>query len=257
MRTTAIIQARMGSSRLPGKIMAEIAGEPMLSHVIRRVGQAKMIDTIVLATTTDPGDDITESFCRLHGTHCFRGSPHDVLDRYFQAARYWHADAIVRLTADCPLLDPSIIDQVVKLFMDNGVDYASNTLEFSYPDGLDTEVMSFGALSRTWREANLASEREHVTPYINKHPELFTLKSLRHDEDLSHLRWTVDESRDLDFVRSVFKHLGQASFGMKEILELIRQHPDLVDLNEGIARNEGYAKSLSNDRICLKCEVTA
>jgi spore coat polysaccharide biosynthesis protein SpsF len=257
MNIVAIIQARMGSSRLPAKIMADIAGEPMLVHVIRRARQARRIRTVVLATTTDPGDDITESFCHWQDIPCFRGSPDDLLDRYYQTARYWGADTIVRLTADCPLLDSAVIDQVIELYQETAVDYASNTLECTYPDGLDTEVMSFVALSHAWREAKLKSEREHVTPYITNHPEIFTQKGLRHREDLSHLRWTVDELSDLIFVRAVFHHLGHATFGMGEILDLIDRYPGLIDLNKGIIRNEGYAKSLSEDEIHLKCWVSA
>ena len=247
IKTVAIIQARMGSSRLPGKVMAPIAGKPMLFHVVNRAQQAKMIDLVVVATTVHGDDDAVAAFCSSENIQCIRGSLDDVLDRYYQAARYFNAEVIVRLTADCPLLDPLVIDKVVEAFHQGDFDYAANVVECTYPDGLDTEAFSRDTLERAWREAKLKSEREHVTAYILKHPELFHLGSVKHEEDYSGLRWTVDTSRDLEFVRAVYGYFGVCPFGMHEILDLLRKHPELRELNADIERNEGYLKSLKED----------
>ncbi len=248
----AIIQARMSSRRLPQKVMAEIIGKPMLYHVVKRAERAEMINKVIIATSDHCADDTIEAFCKDNAVNCFRGSLDDVLERYYQAARYFKAEVIVRLTADCPLLDPDVIDRVIETFFRGGYDYVSNMLECSYPDGLDTEVFSFEALERAWREAKLKSEREHVTPYIRNHPELFRLGNVSHMENISHMRWTVDDPRDIDFVRSVFERLGNSHFGMKEILNLLKKHPELSAKNAGIERNEGYLKSLREDCTVIK-----
>jgi spore coat polysaccharide biosynthesis protein SpsF (cytidylyltransferase family) len=171
------------------------------------------------------------------------------------AAAYFGADVIVRLTADCPLLDPEVIDKVVKVFQEEDCDYAANVIECTYPDGLDTEVFGYQALRRAWQEAQLKSEREHVTPYIRNHPEVFRLKNVKHPEDLSSLRWTVDEPGDLEFVRAIYHYLGPARFGLKEVLSLLREHPELSEVNRGIRRNEGYLKSLREDAVIKQAEA--
>jgi len=240
----------MGSSRRRGKVMAEIAGRPMLEHVVRRAQRATTLELVVVATSDHPNDDAVAQFCSNTDIPCFRGSEDDVLDRYYQAGRKYKADPIVRLTADCPLLDPVVIDQVVEVFRSGDYDYVSNALEPTYPDGLDAEVLRFRALEQAWQEARWQTEREYPTAYIFKHPELFRLRNVRHDVDLSDLRWTVDEPDDLEFVRRVYQHLGpEPSFGMQEILNLLRQHPELKQINAGIERNEGYQKSLREDQI--------
>jgi spore coat polysaccharide biosynthesis protein SpsF len=245
--TVAIIQARMSSERLPGKVMAEIGGKPMLYHVVKRAERAELINLIVVATSHHHDDDVIENFCKENAVVCFRGSRNDVLDRYYQAARYLDALVIVRLTADCPLLDPGIIDKIILNYYEGDFDYVSNIIEYTYPDGLDTEVFSFDALNRAWREARLKSEREHVTPYLRNHPEIFRLVNISHTEDLSHLRWTVDEPQDMDFIRSVFAHMGDSCFGMTDTLNLLRECPELSIKNAGIKRNEGYIVSLNDD----------
>ena len=166
MRTVAVIQARMGSTRLPNKVLAELGGRPMLAQVVARVRRARTIDEVVVATTTTRHVDVIEDFCAREGIACFRGSEDDVLDRYYQAARAFNADVVVRITADCPLHDPEVIDAIVGHFDPARHDYVSNTIRRSYPDGLDTEVIAMAALERAWRGATWASEREHVTPYI-------------------------------------------------------------------------------------------
>jgi len=247
MKTIALIQARMSSSRLPGKVLQNITGQPMLMRVIRRAKQAKSLDSVAVITSTCEDDDAIEIFCKEHGIACFRGSLDDVLDRYYQAAIHFHADFVVRLTADCPLLDPKIVDKVVQTFHKGAFDYVSNTLECTYPDGLDTEIFRLETLEKAWKEARLKSEREHVTAYIYKQPELFRLGSVKQEQDLSSLRWTVDTSRDLEFVGAIYNFIKQEEFGMDEILKLLEGHPEVTKLNSGQQRNEGYQKSLQED----------
>ncbi|MNR75300.1 3-deoxy-manno-octulosonate cytidylyltransferase [compost metagenome] len=248
MKTIAIIQARMGSSRLPGKVMADIGGQPMIHRVVSRAQQAKRLDAVLVATSDHPSDRGLAEYCRQLGIACFQGSEHDVLDRYYQAALASEADVIVRLTADCPLLDPHVIDQVVASFHEGGADYVSNTLTCSYPDGLDTEVFHHDALAQAWKEATLTSEREHVTPFIHKQPQRFRLRNVAQPVDWSALRWTVDEPQDLEFVRSVYACFEDDSFGMDDVLAVLRNQPDLGQINAGFQRNEGYLKSLREDR---------
>jgi spore coat polysaccharide biosynthesis protein SpsF len=253
MKTVAIIQARMTSTRLPGKIMADLAGEPLLFHVVNRAKRARTLDMVAVATTDRPADDAVAQFCAKAGIPCFRGSEEDVLDRYYQAARHFEADVVVRLTADCPLLDPDVIDHVVQVFQSGDYDYVSNTIQPTYPDGLDTEVFRREALEKAWREARLKSEREHVTPFIWKQPALFRIHNVRHELDLSTLRWTVDEPEDMEFVRRVYSYCAtEPSFGMADVLALLRERPVLGDINASFQRNEGYQKSLGEDTVVVE-----
>lgn len=234
MNVVAIIQARMGSTRLPGKILADIEGYPMLWQVARRVQAAKTIEKIVIASTTERSDDIVEAFCHEHGLSCFRGSEKDVLDRYYQAAREYRADAVVRITSDCPLIDPEIIDRTVRAFLEESPDYGSNSIVRSFPRGLDVEVMSFDALEVAWREAAQDYQRVHVTPYLYENPERFKILSLTADNDYSTHRWTVDAPEDLEFVRAVYSRFEDEIFLFKEVLRLLEVEPDLADLNRSI-----------------------
>jgi spore coat polysaccharide biosynthesis protein SpsF (cytidylyltransferase family) len=237
----------MASTRLPGKVLADIEGKPLIYHVIRRAQAVKSLSEVVVATSDSPEDDRIARFCESQSVRCFRGNEHDVLDRYYQAAHHFGAEAVVRLTSDCPLLDPTVIDKVIACFREADLDYVTNCLDCTFPDGLDTEVFRTEALDRAWREATLASEREHVTPYIRQRVDIFRLANVQHKEDLSAMRWTVDEPNDLAFVRAIYRHIGSHTFGMDEVLEVLRTHPDLHKLNAGITRNEGYAKSLRQD----------
>jgi glutamate-1-semialdehyde aminotransferase/spore coat polysaccharide biosynthesis protein SpsF (cytidylyltransferase family)/predicted dehydrogenase len=244
----AIVQARMGSSRLRGKSLAEIEGHPMLWHVVQRVKRAKMIDRVVVATSRNPADDAIEKMCMENGVPCYRGSENDVLDRYYMAARGEKASQIVRITADCPLIDPEVVDRVVSRFQRGDLDYASNAMVRSYPDGLDTEVFSFSALEKAWHEASRASEREHVTPYLRTGK----FRNANVESNLmplyQHYRWTVDEPEDLDFIRAVYKAMrDKESFGMNDVLELIEKNPGLEKMNSAIVSNRGYYKSLFDD----------
>jgi spore coat polysaccharide biosynthesis protein SpsF len=250
MKIGAIIQARMSSTRLPGKVMADIAGKPLLEWVVRRTKQAKSVSLVMVATSDGPRDDVIERFCERTRTACFRGSEQDVLDRYYQSAKSFSPDAVVRITADCPLIDPMVIDTVVRVFQESNYDYVSNTIVPTYPDGLDTEVFSYRVLEHAWREARAKSEREHVTPFIWKHPELFRLRNVENHRNVSELRWTVDTPQDLGFVRRVYEYLDELpSFGMNKVLALLEEHPELKEINAGFERNEGYEKSLSEDSL--------
>jgi spore coat polysaccharide biosynthesis protein SpsF (cytidylyltransferase family) len=255
VKTVAVIQARMGSSRLPNKVLADLGGKPMLAQVVARVGQARTIDEVVVATSTAPQDEAIELFCASHGIRCFRGSEDDVLDRYYQTARAFGADVVVRISADCPLHDPRVIDAVVSRYDPAKADYVSNTVERTYPDGLDTEVFSLAALERAWREAQWTSEREHVTPYIWKHPDLFRIDQVKQAVDLSALRWTVDEPRDLALVREVYRRLDGRDFTMDDVVSLVADDEVLRTVNAGIATNEGYDISLRRDRIVRSGET--
>ena len=235
MKTVAIIQARMSSTRLPGKIFQEIAGKPMLTHVIERAKAAGVFDTIIIATSTDPSDDVVETFCKDQGHLCVRGSLKDVLKRYAKAATAAKADVITRLTADCPLLDPAVIRRIVQAFDPQKHDYVSNVIKRTYPKGLDTEVFSRKALVTTEKNAKLPHEREHVTKYIHAHPELFRIHHVKQKDNLSELRWTVDMPDDLAFVRAVYDELKTDLFGQEEILALLKRHPHIQKINAGIA----------------------
>ena len=249
----AVVQARMGSTRLPGKTLADVGGEPMLARLVARARRVSGVEQVIVATTEQPADQAILWFAADHGLPAYAGSEDDVLDRFYQTARRYDVSTIVRLTPDCPLLDPAVSGRVLARFLEGrgAVDYASNTHPPTFPDGLDTEIVSFDALERAWREASEPSEREHVTSYIWKHPELFRLVNVAHDPDLSALRWTVDEAADLEFARAVYRHLAGASdaFGMDDVLELLRRHPEIESINRGTERNEGYAKSLRADHI--------
>jgi spore coat polysaccharide biosynthesis protein SpsF len=240
----------MNSARLPGKVLADVCGKPLLHYVISRVRQARTLNLFAVATSDQSTDDVIENFCHANGVHCFRGSQDDVLDRYYCAAKHFQADIIVRLTADCPLLDPAIIDKVVEKFLTGNFDYCSNTREPSYPDGLDTEVFTWNALERSWHEARLPSEREHVSPYMTKNPGLFRLGGVKHNQNLSELRWTVDQPEDLDLIRQIYGHLlDKNNFGLKDLVALYCEHPEFAAINIGVDRNEGYRRSLQDDAL--------
>jgi spore coat polysaccharide biosynthesis protein SpsF len=240
----------MGSTRLPGKVLLDIAGQPMLAHVVRRAQQAQTLDQVIVATTTNPSDDPVEQFCQEQGIPCFRGSEHDVLDRYYQAALKFGAHAIVRLTADCPLIDPAVIDQTVLAFLgvpalaaddqaDRPYDFVANRLpppwKRTFPVGLDVEVCTFQALERAWKEAVEPHQREHVMPYLYERAGRFRVLVVDHDPDYGQLRWTVDTPEDLELVRRVFSAFpGREDFSWLEVLDLLEREPQLAQLNAGV-----------------------
>ena len=205
----AIIQVRKGSTRLPGKVLLDIQGKSLLEHFIDRLRVAKLIDNIVIATTTNEKDRGIVEFSQKQDIACYAGSEDDVLDRFYQAARRYKAGIIVRITPDNPFNDPEVTDKVIGYYLKHrdDFDYVSNNIRPTYPEGLDVEVFSFAALEKAWQEAKRPSEREHVTPYIWNHPELFRLANVENDEDLSHHRWTLDYEKDLRFTREVYARL--------------------------------------------------
>ena len=244
-----LLQARTSSSRLPAKVLRPLLGVPMISRQIERIRRASKIGRLVLVTSTDPSDDQLAALCAEQGVDCHRGSLNDVLDRFYQAASRFGATNIVRLTGDCPLTDPDVIDQTIDAFLQGGYDYLSNALHPSFPDGLDVEVCRFETLATAWREAALPSQREHVMPFIYQHPERFRIGYYRHTQDLSHLRWTVDQLADFAFVEAVYERLYPAKpdFGMQDVLTLLENEPGLLDLNRQIPRNEGFVLSQAQD----------
>lgn len=251
MKVVAIIQARMGSTRLPGKMMKSILGKPVIEYVFDRVRPSRLLDEVWLATTTEPEDETLVAWAELNNIPYFRGSVNDVLDRYYETARLAKADVVVRITGDCPLADYKVIDEVVGQYLSNypAFDYVCNTQPPTFPDGLDVEVFSFKALEKAWKEAQLTSEREHVTPYIWKHPELFKIKNIRNDIDLSALRWTLDTPEDLTLINLVLTEVQKEKMYVhfERILEIFSQHPEWNLINAHYKRNEGYIKSLKED----------
>jgi len=236
IRVVGIIQGRMNSSRLPGKILMDIGGQPMLAHVVERVRQARLVDLVVVATTTDPSDNSVEELCGQRGFACYRGSQFDVLDRFYQAARIYAAEVVVRVTADCPLIDPQVIDRTIQTFFDSQVDFAANRLpppwKRTFPIGLDTEVCSYAALERTWKEASLLHEREHVMPYIYEVEGRFRVQTIDAEQDYGHLRWTVDTPEDLETIRRLFALLGKSEgFSWLDVLAVWQAHPELEMVN--------------------------
>jgi len=249
MSIVAILQARASSSRLPNKVLKPILGIPMLQHQIERVSRSKLIDQLVVATSVEPSDDELAALLGRLGVRVYRGSLDDVLDRFYHAALGLKPSHVVRLTGDCPLMDPEVIDDVIAHHLNTSADYTSNVSPPSFPDGLDVEVMTLSTLERAWNCANLASDREHVTSYIRKETSGFLVQNIENKQDLSALRWTVDELADFDFVSEVYAHLYQDNpeFSMLDILNLLVAKPELGAINQGYMRNEGYFKSLLKD----------
>ncbi|MGA9533696.1 MAG: glycosyltransferase family protein [Anaerolineales bacterium] len=232
----AIIQARMGSSRLPGKVLADLVGQPMLSHVLRRAARIPDVDRCLVATTTSENDQPIVDLCAELGVKCFRGHPTDVLDRYYRAAVEAEADVIVRITGDCPLLDPDVSQRTLSAFLESDppVDFAANRLpdHRTFPIGLDTEVCSFDALQTAHAQASAPHQREHVMPFLYENPDRFRIQLVDAERDLSHLRWTVDTAEDLEFVRAVYRALApDIDFGMAKVLALLDRRPDLLNIN--------------------------
>lgn len=233
MKTVAaIIQARMTSTRLPGKVMKEVLGRPLLTYQLERIARAKSITHTVLATTTNETDDCLVRLAESCGIGVYRGSEHDVLERYQQAAQTFGADTVVRLTADCPLIDPAVIDRVVLALKDN--DYVANVYgQRTFPRGLDTEVFTGAALQKTAREAKTQQEREHVTPYLYNNPQLFRLAGVLNPKDLSHFRWTVDTPEDFELISAILEGLYPKNplFSLDDIIMFMDSHPRLFALN--------------------------
>jgi spore coat polysaccharide biosynthesis protein SpsF len=235
VKFAVIIQARMGSARLPGKVLIDLGGKSVLARVISRLRRATLVDEIVVATTDCAPDDAVVRECDRLGVEVFRGSENDVLDRYYQAALLTTAEAIVRITSDCPLIDPQITDDTIRSFLDLRPDYASNALHRTYPRGLDTEVMTRDALACAWREAHLPYQRAHVTPYLYENPTRFAILAINGNVDYSDHRWTLDTPEDLAFIRALYDRLdNNDDFTWRDALAVLQREPELVELNRGV-----------------------
>lgn len=248
----AMVQARMGSSRLPGKVMKEVVEKPLLEHIIDRLNFSKEIDRIIIISGKGIENEPIKELCEKLNVDYFLGDENDVLNRYYQASIHFNLsenDSIVRITADCPLIDPMVVDQVIAKHLENNYDYTTNTLVRTFPDGLDCEVFTFNILKDIWQKANLKSEREHVTLYIKNNPENYKLGNLKQDLDLSGLRWTVDEKEDFILIKKIYENLyaGEEPFLMNDIVELLDNNPSLLEINNMYGRNEGLLKSLRED----------
>ena len=249
MKATAIVQARIGSKRLPGKVLKPILGRPMLWHILQRLSAASRLKNTVVATSGEEGDAAIRQFCREFGYPVFCGSEHDVLDRFYRAAVQFEADPVVRVTADCPFVDPQVVDSVLALQQIGGYDHVGVAAGAGalllprgrYPRGLDAECFGFSCLERAWREATDSTDREHVTPFMWRNPSSFRLGRLLSNKDYPHLRWTVDNPADFQLVRKVYEALYQRdrTFLMDDILNYLSRHPELVLINQKFIGREG------------------
>jgi spore coat polysaccharide biosynthesis protein SpsF len=246
MKTVAIIQARTGSTRLPGKVMKTLSGKTVLGHVISRVKACPLVDEVVVATTAAAKDNVIVTESAKHGAMYFRGSEDNVLERYYLAAKQFNADIIVRITSDCPLFDPQLLSKMLGYFHKNNtpekhIDYLSNTLSRSFPRGLDAEIFTFDALQLATQEASQPFEMEHVTPYLYQHPEKFSLAEYRNETDLSHYRWTLDTEEDYSLLAAIFATLDDGNnsiFPTEAVLSFLKKRPELVALNAHIEQKK-------------------
>lgn len=242
MNVVCIVQARMTSTRLPGKVLKEVLGKPLLEYEIERLRQCRSLNKIVVATTVLPSDDAVEALCEQLGINVFRGSEEDVLSRYAQAATLHQADAVVRVTADCPLIDPAVVDSVVQTYLETEgkYDYVSNTLERTYPRGLDVEVFSAKALQLAQANSVNKEEREHVTVYIYRRPQEFSVYQVKEGTDNSNQRWTVDTPEDFQLIEKILQALypDNRQFSMQDVLGFLRENPQLMALNAHIEQKE-------------------
>ncbi len=235
-----IIQARMGSSRLPGKTLMELENKKTtLDFVIEQLSFSKLINRVVIATTSLDKDNVIEQKARTLGINCFRGSETDVLDRYYRCAKEFEMKTIVRITADCPIIDPIIVDKVIEQFQSGDYDYAANIIFRTYPVGTDTEIFSFNSLERCWNEAKQPSEREHVTPFMRNKNSNFKIENIQNDQDLSHLRWTLDLKEDLILIREIVSKIKNRPILTSDVLDLFSKEPRLISINEHLAKSRG------------------
>jgi spore coat polysaccharide biosynthesis protein SpsF len=253
MNIIALIQARMSSKRLPNKVLLPLEDKAVLEHVYLRLKHCKTLSDIIVATSRDETDKPIANFCKEKKIKYFEGSLNDVLDRFYEAAKKNKADAIVRITADCPVIDPFIVDEVVVDFLRGNYDYSS--LNGNFPDGLDCQVFKFKALEQCWREAKLPSDREHVGTFIEKtNPQLFNIGKyikFKNLEDITNYRWTLDEKEDYQFLKEIFSKLYNKKklFISSDIIQLLEMEPHLKNINRGITRNQGYLDSLKKEKI--------
>lgn len=249
-KIVCIVQARMSSSRLPGKMLKPLAGKPNIEQVFRQLSFSKRIERSILATSTDAADDRLYEWAAGNNTECFRGNLDDVLDRFYRAAEKSGADILVRVTGDCPLIDPKVIDSVIGLHLEKGFDYTSNVDPPTFPDGYDTEVFNFDALKRAWKDAVLKSDREHVTPFIRNGKDIFKTGNYVSGSHLEHLRVTLDNEEDYRLISLIYEKLYKENkyISLEDVLDFFEKNPESLEINKNIERNEGYKKSLGEDK---------
>ncbi len=244
MKVGAVIQARMSSTRLPGKVLLNVGQRPLLHQIILRLEAAKLLDTIIVATSTSTPDDEIEEWCHAKGVSVFRGSEENVLQRYYECAKAFQLDIIVRVTADDPFKDPQIIDQLVDRIKSDNYDFVCNNKPVSFPEGLDVEIMTFPVLEESYKNAESDFEKEHVTQYVHRRWNSFKTYNLGSDENNASKRWTIDTQEDLDFAREVYKELESSGIFMAEdILSLLKSKPQLELINNEVSRSTLYSKS--------------
>lgn len=247
-----VIQARTGSTRLPGKVMLPICDASLLQRMVERVASANLSGTIVVATTTDSADDLVEKICTDNNIHCFRGHPTDLLDRHYQVGKKWAADVVIKIPSDCPLIDPAVIDKVIQFYLDHidQYDFVSNLHPATYPDGNDVEIMTFNALETAWKNAKLPMEREHTTPYIWERPDQFRLGNVAWETGLNYAmshRFTIDYPEDYEFIKVIYDKLFpiNAKFALEDILAITDNEPDIYHINSKYAGVNWYRDHLN------------
>ncbi|MCV0366648.1 MAG: glycosyltransferase family protein [Nitrosopumilus sp.] len=247
-----IIQARIGSTRLPGKVMLNLDENPVLYYVLEQLRSCKLVDKIIVATTTLDEDDVIENFVATMKVDVFRGSSNDVLDRYYQCAKEFSIDTIVRITADNPLIDPTIVDDLIKKFISNSYDCLTNAYVRTFPYGTEVEIFSFESLEKAWTNAIKPSEREHVTPYLYNNSDNFKIFNVEYPKNISNFRWTIDHENDLTLVKLIVSKIKKRPILINDILDLLSKEPELFEINKNQIPNEGYQKSLKEDEEYLK-----
>ena len=243
----AIIQARLSSIRLPSKLLLEIQNVNLLEHLCLQLSFSKKIDKKIIATTNEKIDDKIVDISNNLNIKCFRGNSLNVLDRYFQCAKFFDLETIVRISGDAPIIDPQIVDTTIQYYMQNDFEYVNNFFERTYPIGTEVEVFSFDVSEKCWKDARKSSEKEHVTPYIYNNPKKFDIGYVKNSENLSNLHWTVDRIEDFEFVKSIIERIDKRPILMKNILEVLKNEPDLLKINSHIDPFEGYKKSINDD----------
>lgn len=249
MKIVAIVQARMRSTRLPGKIFANICGYPLIWHVFNRLKKCKSLTDYILATSDNIADDLLETWAKENAISIYRGSEHNVLERYYKAAIYTKADIVVRITADDPFKDPFIIDQVIALLQNKKLDFACNNKPASFPEGLDCEVFTFNALEEMYRCATDTFEQEHVTQHLYRNPQKFKQENLSYHKDISYLRWTIDTDSDLEMAEEIYRNLFNPNdkniFSLRDILDLLEEKPYIHQINQNVARSAMYSNNIN------------
>ncbi len=253
MAIGCIIQARMGSSRLPGKVLMKITEEyTVLDYLLMQLKYCKKIDRIIIATSTSKKDDVISDFCEKQKIDCFRGDEKNVLDRYYKCSKKFALSNIIRIPADKPLIDPEIVDSMIDTFMTQSYDYITNFLPSTFPSGTEVEIFSFSAIEKTWMNAKLPSEKEHVTKYIYNNRDKFSIYNVENDKDLSRFRWAVDTNDDLLLVKEIVSRIQKKPILTRDIIELFGKEPDLTNINKNVNRKEGNEKSELEDKEFLK-----